>query len=87
MVLMVLFLIPGPLAGGPFPSGDFTPRAVRKSYFDKVCPSPKLLNKAAIRARLPDKYTALHLFAAWVRAMDDEPARCVEIDERIFNIE
>lgn len=76
----------GPLAGGSFPHGDLTPRAVRKSYFDKVCPRPKLLDKAAIRAKLPENYTALHLLAVWVRMMDDEPARCIEINERIFDI-
>jgi hypothetical protein len=83
---MFFFFVTGPLAGGHFPPGDLTPRAVRKSYFDRVCPNPKLLDKAAIRANLPVNYTALHLLAAWVRMMDDEPARCVEIDERIFDI-
>lgn len=83
---MVLSLITGPLAGGSFPPKDTTPRAVRKSYFDTVCPDPKLLDKAAIRAKLPENYTALHLLAVWVRAMDEEPARCVEIDERIFDV-
>ncbi|KAF9647022.1 hypothetical protein BDM02DRAFT_3180749 [Thelephora ganbajun] len=76
----------GPLAGGSFPPGDLTPRAVRKSYFDEVCPNPKLLDKAAIRAKLPENYTALHLLAVWVRMMDEELARCVEIDERVFDI-
>ena len=80
-------LIAGPLAGGSFPPEELTPRAVRKSYFDEVCPHPKLLSKAAIRAKLPKKYTALHLLAVWVRMMDEEPARCVEIDERIFDVE
>ena len=79
-------LFPGPLAGGSFPSRDSTPRAVRKSYFDKVCPNPKRLDKDAIRAELPDNYTALHLLAVWVRMMDDEPARCVVIDDSIFDI-
>lgn len=79
-------LVTGPLAGGSFPPGDLTPRAVRKSYFDQVCSHPKLLNKAAIRAKLPENYTALHLLAVWVRAMDEESARCVVIDERIFDI-
>lgn len=78
--------IVGPLAGGPFPPGDWTPRAVRKSYFDTVCASPKLLDKAAIRAKLPEDYTALHLLAVWVRVMNEEPARCVEINERIFDV-
>ena len=63
-----------------------TPRAVRKSFFDKVCPRPKLLDKAAIRAKLPENYTALHLLAVWVRMMDEEPSKCVEINERIFDI-
>ena len=76
----------GPLAGGSFPPEDLTPRAVRKSYFKTVCSHPKLLDKAAIRAKLPENYTALHLLAVWVRMMDDEPARCVEINERIFDV-
>lgn len=83
---MVSPLTIGPLAGGSFPPKDPTPRAVRKSYFDQVCPKPKLLNKAAIRAKLPENYTALHLLAVWVRMMDEEPARCIEINERIFDI-
>ena len=82
-----IFITLGPLAGGSFTSGDLTPRAVRKSYFDKVCPNPKRLDKAVIRAKLPENYTALHLLAVWVRMMDDEPARCIEIDERIFDIQ
>jgi len=83
---IALFPIAGPLAGGPFPPGDPTPRAVRKSYFDKVCPHPKLLDRAAVKAKLPKDSTALDLLAAWVREMDEAQARCVEIDERIFDI-
>jgi len=79
-------LVTGPLAGGSFSPGDSIPRAVRSSYFEKVCPRPKLLNKAAIRAKLPENYTALHLLAVWVRAMNEEPARCVVIDERVFDV-
>ena len=86
-VLTTFCPIAGPLAGGSFPPWDSTPRAVRKSYFDEVCSHPKLLNKAAIRAKLPKNYTALHLLAVWVRMMDEEPARCVEINERIFDVE
>jgi hypothetical protein len=51
-----------------------------------VCPNPKRLDKIAIREKLPGNYTALHLLAVWVRMMDDEPARCVEINERIFDV-
>jgi len=83
---MAFSLITGPLAGASFPPEYRTPRAVRKSYFGQVCPHPKLLNKAAIRAKLPENYTALHLLAVWVRAMDEEPAPCVVIDERIFDV-
>ena len=76
----------GPLAGGPFPPGDYAPRAVMKDYFDTVCPKVLVLDHVALLSRLPFDYTAGMLVDAWVDLLNLTPEPCVEIKKVVFNI-
>jgi hypothetical protein len=76
----------GPLAGGPFETGDKTPRSVMKEYFDVVCPHPKILDKKLVRATLPENYSAKTVMEAWLKLLKETPDNCVEIDDKIFDI-
>lgn len=85
-VIPMTALIEGPLAGGPFPLGDKTPRSVMKEYFDTVCPHPKLLDKEIVRATLPSDYSAKTVMNAWLKLLKETPDNCVKIDDIIFDI-
>ncbi|KAI0652646.1 hypothetical protein C8Q79DRAFT_897559 [Trametes meyenii] len=82
-------LIRGPAAGGPFPPGDPSPRAVVKEYFDQVCPKGQ---RQMIKSdEITDIYNseANKMLETGVEKLKTLP-RCVEIDEtsftQIFNI-
>ena len=74
------------MAGGPFASGDDTPRSIMKEWFDVVCPNPKWLDKTAVRATLPENYSAKTVMDAWIKHMEDTPENCVTTDDKIFDI-
>ncbi|KAF9651931.1 hypothetical protein BDM02DRAFT_3110067 [Thelephora ganbajun] len=78
--------IAGPMAGGPFAPGDDTPRSIMKEWFDIVCPNPKRLDKDAIRATLPEDYSAKTVMDAWIRHMEGTPENCVTAEDKIFDI-
>ena len=74
------------MAGGPFPQGDDTPRAVMKDYFDKVCPKTLVLDHKALISSLPSDYSAGMVTDAWVELLNSTPERCVEVTKVIFDI-
>lgn len=76
----------GPLAGGPFPPGDKTPRSVMKEHFDTICPHPKILDRNIVRATLPEDYSAKTVMEGWLKLLAETPEGCVEIDDKIFDI-
>lgn len=78
--------IAGPMAGGPFAPGDSTPRSVMKEWFDVVCPNPKRLDSNAVRATLPDNYSAKTVMNAWIKHIEETPENCVTTDDKIFDI-
>lgn len=74
------------MAGGPFAPGDNTPRSVTKEWFDIVCPNPKRLDREAVRAGLPENYSAKTVMDAWIKYMEETPENCVITDDKIFDI-
>ena len=74
------------MAGGSFEPGDETPKSVTKEYFDTICPKPKVLDKDAVRGKLPKNYSAKTVMNAWLEYLKETPESCVEIDDKIFDI-
>lgn len=77
-----------PTAGGPWPAGDKTPRAVTEEWYDTVCPTSDRvrLDTETVAGHLKDSdaQTLINFWSKKLREMDD---RCIEIDgrEQIFN--
>lgn len=75
-------------AGGPWPKGDGTPRAVSDEWYNKVCPEKGrvILNTGIVGVHLKDS-DAKTLIDFWSKQLRDMKERCVEIDgrEQIFN--
>lgn len=57
-----------------------------KEWFDIVCPNPKLLDRDAVRASLPENYSAKTVMRAWINHMEDTPENCLIADDKIFDI-
>ncbi|KAI0801371.1 hypothetical protein C8Q74DRAFT_1241589 [Fomes fomentarius] len=79
----------GPAAGGPWPPEDPAPRAVRKEYWDQVCPQQErhvmMSDELFTMEAQEDAGVVLQ---TWVEKLKTLP-RCVEINElstQIFNI-
>jgi hypothetical protein len=76
----------GPIAGGPFLEGDDTPRAVSKSYFQKICPHPTVIRADKIFKYRGGGTNALEVEETWLdylRKVDDS---CLEVAENSGNI-
>ncbi|ELU38209.1 hypothetical protein AG1IA_07763 [Rhizoctonia solani AG-1 IA] len=72
-----------PTAGGVWPGGDPTPRAVSEEWYDTICPKGDRVvldtEKVAGHLKESDAQTLIDFWAQKLKDMDD---KCVEIDGR-----
>lgn len=86
------FLPAGPVVGGPWPPGDYTPLAVSKEFFHKVCPKPTVLRVSDINTddmRFSDDVPASYVFEKWVETINSVEDPCLMVDpnsNQIFEI-
>lgn len=76
-------LLSGVMVGGQMPPGDTTPRAVSKTFFNKVCPNPTLLQVADVnddRMRFDEDVPASYIFEKWLEKINSIEDPCVEIE-------
>ncbi|OSX66839.1 hypothetical protein POSPLADRAFT_1129442 [Postia placenta MAD-698-R-SB12] len=62
-------LIRGPSAGASITGDAEAPLAVKKEYWDKVCPHPKLIRNADVVSRFDREPSAQELLDAWVEVL------------------
>ncbi|KAH8094678.1 hypothetical protein BXZ70DRAFT_896563 [Cristinia sonorae] len=82
-------ILAGPVVGQLFPDQNQpTPRAVIKTYFDKVCPRPTVISTHNISDHLENDATAKRILDAWTDKLNIIADNCVTIDrassEQIF---
>jgi hypothetical protein len=75
-------LIAGPTAGGPWESGELTPRSVHESYWKKVCPKSK--TKVIIVQDFKKKHNlyeknATEIFETWRSELAADGHQCVDV--------
>lgn len=82
----------GPVVGGPWPSGDDTPRSVSREFFRKVCPNPTVLQVSNVNTdemRFGDDISAAYVFEKWVETINSIEDPCLMLDpssNQIFEI-
>ncbi|EPQ60217.1 hypothetical protein GLOTRDRAFT_112923 [Gloeophyllum trabeum ATCC 11539] len=82
-------LINGPIVGDSFPKGEVHPRAVRKEFWEKVCPERTIIHGSEVTSSLPSEAPASQVMQAWVDKLNSIEDRCVELDmysAQIFEI-
>jgi len=81
-------LISGPIVGGELPPGDQVPRAIRKEYFDRICPTKTIVHPSDVRKIFGDGATAVKIIDTWINYLRDITDPCVEVDREsnIFHI-
>ncbi|EUC64031.1 O-FucT domain protein, putative [Rhizoctonia solani AG-3 Rhs1AP] len=77
-----------PTAGGPWPAGDKSPRAVSEEWYDTICPPEArvTLDTAEVGGHVKD-LDAKTLIDFWSQKLLDMDDRCVEINgkEQVFH--
>ncbi|KZT27662.1 hypothetical protein NEOLEDRAFT_1130722 [Neolentinus lepideus HHB14362 ss-1] len=82
-------LVGGPIVGDSWPKGELAPRAVRKEFFDQVCPERTVIHGQEVVSSLPSEAPASQVLQAWMDKLNSIEDRCVEIDissAQIFEI-
>jgi len=71
-------IIRGPTVGASMTSDSQTPLAVKKEYWDEICPNPKTISNADIIASFDRPPTAKMLIERWAEVLRSTEDRCVE---------
>ncbi|KAJ7927715.1 hypothetical protein B0H13DRAFT_1970214 [Mycena leptocephala] len=73
-------IISGPVAGGPFESGDPSPRAISEDWFNIVCPSHerRYINTRDVKPAVAEA-PGIDVLTHWQTVLRDTPEHCVEI--------
>ncbi|KAG2358954.1 hypothetical protein BDR07DRAFT_1452509 [Suillus spraguei] len=75
----------GVMVGGEMPPGDTTPRAVSKTFFNKVCPNPTIVRVSEVnddRMRFDESVPSSYVFEKWLEKLNSIENPCVEIDQK-----
>ena len=70
----------GPSIGDPFGPEDHHPRAVRREFFDEVCPRPDIISSDDVWKTLTNDSDALEITNAWVSELGRLSSPCIEVN-------